>query len=472
MQATIRDVAAWAGAVGTVGDTGDGSLRLAGISTDTRRIKPGQLFVPLRGENFDGHDYATAARDAGASAALWDERVPVPAELADGGFPLVLVGDTLTALQALASGYAGTLRAKVVAVTGSNGKTTTKDLISSVLSTALRVHKTEGNFNNHIGLPLTLLGAPADTEALVLEMGMSGEGEIALLSAIGRPDIAVVTNVGESHLLQLGSRRNIARAKLEIVDGLKPGGALIYYGDEPLLAEELAGKRRAGGFREITFGEGSANDWNARSIAVSAEGTTFVAANADEAEFTYELPVPGKHNAVNALAAIVVGKLLGLSPEDIREGLKSAKLTGMRIERSRAKNGAIILNDAYNASPTSVRAAIDLVAGLSGYGRKWIALGDMLELGPDESSLHAGVGAYVDSTKADEILFYGPLSKNGFEAASANFPEGAAKHYADKHQLADELLARVRPDDLVLVKASRGMKMEEIVTILQKGDRG
>ncbi|MFC5403054.1 UDP-N-acetylmuramoyl-tripeptide--D-alanyl-D-alanine ligase [Cohnella soli] len=472
MQANIRDVAVWAGAVGTTGRNEDGNLALAGVSTDTRRIQPGQLFVPLRGEKFDGHEYVVAARDAGASAALWDESVPVPAELTESGFPLILVNDTLTALQALASGYANTLQAKVIAVTGSNGKTTTKDLIASVLSTTLRVHKTEGNYNNHIGLPLTLLGAPSDTEALVLEMGMSGEGEIALLSAIGRPDIAVVTNVGESHLLQLGSRRNIARAKLEIVDGLKPGGALVYYGDEHLLVEELAGKRKPDGLSEITFGVGASNDWKARSVAVSAEGTTFVAADADGAEQTYELPIPGKHNAVNALAAIAVGKLVGLSADDIREGLKNAKLTGMRIERTVAKNGAIVLNDAYNASPTSVRAAIDLVAGLTGYGRKWIVLGDMLELGPDEAAMHANVGAYVEASKADEALFYGVLSENGYKAAVSNFPPGAVQHYTDKYQLADDLLNRLHPDDLVLVKASRGMKMEEIVTILQKGDRG
>ncbi|RKP55267.1 UDP-N-acetylmuramoyl-tripeptide--D-alanyl-D-alanine ligase [Cohnella endophytica] len=473
MQATIREVAEWSGASSIIGLTNDGErLVLSGVSTDTRRIAPGQLFVPLRGDRFDGHDYVRAARDAGASAALWDGGVRVPNGI---DLPLVIVDDTLAALQALAVGYLRTLEAKIVAVTGSNGKTTTKDLISSVLSTEFRVHKTEGNYNNHIGLPLTVLSAPKHTQALVLELGMSGEGEISLLSSLGTPDIAVVTNVGESHLLQLGSRRNIARAKLEIVDGLKPGGTLVYYGDEPLLVEELAAKPLIKTIRTVTFGENTGNDWIARYIRANAESTKFTIGGtmgADEEEKAFELPVPGRHNAVNALAAIAVGRLFGLSFAAIGEGLKSVKLTGMRIERSAAKNGAVILNDAYNASPTSVRAAINLVAELSGYRRKWIVLGDMLELGPNEAEMHAEIGSYLNETKADEVLFYGPLSNDTYRAALANFAAGRARYFTDKEALADELLDRLDTDDLVLVKASRGMKMEEIVTILQKGARG
>lgn len=474
MQATIREVAEWSGASNLMELTGAGhdSLALNGVSTDTRRTAPGQLFVPLRGERYDGHDFLDTAREAGAFAALWDRRVPVPG---GNSLPLILVEDTLEALQALASGYLRGLDAKIVAVTGSNGKTTTKDLISSVLSTAFRVHKTEGNYNNHIGLPLTILSAPKHTQALVLEMGMSGEGEISLLSTLGTPDIAVVTNVGESHLLQLGSRRNIARAKLEIVDGLKPGGTLVYYGDEPLLVEELAAKPLYKDVRTVTFGENSDNDWIARYIRANAESTRFtVGGNAGGIgeEISFELPVPGRHNAVNALAAVAVGRLLGLSYEEIGEGLRATKLTGMRIERSAAKNGAVILNDAYNASPTSVRAAINLVAELSGYRRKWIVLGDMLELGPDEAAMHADIGSYLSETKADEILIYGPLSQHTYAAAVANFAEGHVLYFKDKEALADELLDRLEADDLVLVKASRGMRMEEIVTILQKGARG
>ncbi|QMV40384.1 UDP-N-acetylmuramoyl-tripeptide--D-alanyl-D-alanine ligase [Cohnella cholangitidis] len=464
MQATIREVAGWGGAESIYGISDQGDLRLEGVSTDTRKLKPGQLFVPLKGERFDGHDYIQIAKDAGAAAALWDASVPLP----DIGIPLIVVKDTLTALQAIAVGYLSDgLDAKVVAVTGSNGKTTTKDLVSSVLSTRYLVHKTEGNFNNHIGLPLTILSAPKETEMLVLEMGMSGQGEISLLSSIGKPDAAIITNIGESHLLQLGSRKNIARAKLEITEGLKPSGTLVYYGDEPLLAEELAALSLDKPIKLVTFGENPECDWIARYIRVNTEGTQFTVGGEPNVQF--DLPVPGRHNAINALAAVAIGRLFGLSFEEIGEGLKATKLTGMRIERSNAANGAVILNDAYNASPTSVRAAILLVAELSGYRRKWIVLGDMLELGADEIALHGEIGRYLNDSKADNVLVYGSLSRQTFEEAKSNFPEGSVLHFEDKSVLADYLLGELASEDLVLVKASRGMRLEEVVTRLQKG---
>ncbi|MFC5703599.1 UDP-N-acetylmuramoyl-tripeptide--D-alanyl-D-alanine ligase [Cohnella faecalis] len=467
MQAKLRDVAAWSG--GFAGDAAGDTL-LTGVSTDTRTIKPGQLFVPLVGERFDGHDYLNAAIAAGAAAALWQRSRPVPA---DPGVPLILVNDTLDALQTLASSYLETLGARVVSVTGSNGKTTTKDLVSSVLAVRYNVHKTEGNFNNHIGLPLTILRASPDTEVLVLEKGMSGFGEIAKLCSIAQPDVAIVTNIGESHLLQLGTRNGIARAKLEIAAGLKSGGVLVMNGDEPLLAEELAGISMPEGASVLTFGAGEGNDWRATDIEVTTEGAAFNAVK-DGVAAEYRIPVPGRHNAVNALAAVAAGRLFGLSAADIREGLASAKLTGMRIERSTAKNGAVILNDAYNASPTSVRAAIDLVAGLDGYSRKWIVLGDMLELGGDEAAYHAEIGRYVTAGKAYALWAYGPLSAHTIEHAGlpSQGEEATARHYTDKERLASELLSAVGPHDLVLVKASRGMKLEQIVTALQKGAEG
>jgi UDP-N-acetylmuramoyl-tripeptide--D-alanyl-D-alanine ligase len=465
IQATVSQVAEWCGAEDTFNLSDWSDLLLLGVSTDTRQIKPGQLFVPLQGERFDGHEYIVTAREAGASACLWNRSKPVP----DINIPFILVADTLTALQALAAHYLRHLQTKVVAITGSNGKTTTKDIISSVLATRYWVHKTEGNFNNHIGLPLTILNVTPGTEVLVLEMGMSGPGEIALLSTLGQPDVAVITNVGESHLLQLGSRRNIARAKLEITDGLKSGGSLVYYGDEPLLTEELAAMNLWDQVGIITFGENPDCDWIARYIRVSAEGTQFTVKGEGDAESYYELPVPGRHNAINALAAIAVGRLFELTFEEIGEGLKSTKLTGMRIERSLAKNGAVILNDAYNASPTSVKAAIDLVAELSGYRRKWIVLGDMLELGPNEAAFHGEIGRYLTDAKADNVLVYGPMSGHTYREAKSSFAEDKVLHFTEKDTLAAYLLEQLAPEDLVLVKASRGMRLEQVVTALQKG---
>jgi UDP-N-acetylmuramoyl-tripeptide--D-alanyl-D-alanine ligase len=468
MQATVREVAEWCGAGETANISGQDSRLLSGVSTDTRKIQPGQLFVPLAGDRFDGHDYILTATEAGASAALWEKSRPIPVV----DIPLILVDNTLDALQALSVSYLKRLQSKVVAVTGSNGKTTTKDFISSVLRSRYRVHKTEGNYNNHIGLPLTILSAALGTEVLVLEMGMSGPGEISLLSGIGQPDIAVITNVGESHLLQLGSRRNIARAKLEITDGLKPGGTLIYNGDEPLLSEELAIIGLAKEISFLTFGENASNDWVSGDIRVTAEGTKFTAHGNLDTETSLELPVPGRHNAVNALAAIAVGRLLELTFEEIGAGLRSAKLTGMRIERSLAKNGAAILNDAYNASPTSVKAAINLVAELTGYRRKWIVLGDMLELGPEEVSHHRAIGSYLNESKTDHVLVYGPLSEKIYSEAKPGFPNGSVLHFNDKGAMADYLLEHLGAEDIVLVKASRGMRLEEIVSALQKGARG
>lgn len=465
IQATLREAAAWSGSLSFPNENDAGDRRLAGVSTDTRTIAPGQLFVPLVGERFDGHDHLAAAEAAGAAAALWRADRPRP----ETKLPLLIVEDTLSALQKLAEGYLSTLDARVVGVTGSNGKTTTKDLIASVLSTGYKVAKTEGNFNNEIGLPLTILRAPADTQVLVLEMGMSGRGEISLLTRLAKPEAAVITNIGESHLLQLGSRREIARAKLEIVEGLRSGGALVYNGDEPLLAEELPGAGLPAGAKAIAFGTGEGCDLRLADAEVAVEGSKF--RTADDPQTEYELPVPGRHNALNALAAVAVGRLFGLTSARIAEGLRAAKLTGMRIERSAAANGAIVLNDAYNASPTSVRAAIDLVAGLRlpDGGRKMLVLGDMLELGPDEAEFHAAIGRGATPDKADALLAYGPLSRHLAEAAEAAFPPGDVRHFADKRELAAELLGRLGPNDLVLVKGSRGMKLEDIVVALQRG---
>ncbi|WP_027091077.1 UDP-N-acetylmuramoyl-tripeptide--D-alanyl-D-alanine ligase [Cohnella thermotolerans] len=465
MQASLRQVAAWSGSLSFPSEPEAGDLRVAGVSTDTRTLAAGQLFVPLAGERFDGHDHLAAAEAAGAAAALWQADRPLP----DTRLPLIVVADTLAALQRLAASYLASIGAKAVGVTGSNGKTTTKDLVASVLSTGYKVTKTEGNFNNHIGLPLTILRAPADTEVLVLEMGMSGRGEIALLTRIAKPVVAIITNIGESHLLQLGSRRNIARAKLEIAEGLQPGGTLVYNGDEPLLAEELAAAPLPEGTRAVTFGQGEGCALRLGRLEGTAQGSRFTVA--DDPDTEYELPVPGRHNALNALAAVAIGRLFGLSAGRIAEGLRTAKLTGMRIERTTARSGATVLNDAYNASPTSMRAAIDLLGGLApeAGGRKYLVIGDMLELGPEEAAFHAGIGRYATPDKTDFLFAYGPLSLHAVREAERVFPPGAVRHFADKRELIGELLARLGPADLALVKASRGMKLEEVVFALQRG---
>jgi UDP-N-acetylmuramoyl-tripeptide--D-alanyl-D-alanine ligase len=443
---------------------------ICGVTTDSRRVLPGQLFIPLVGEHFDGHQFGVDVKESGAAAMLWQSDRPLGDALA--GTPIIIVEDTLIALQKLAASYRNELELRVVGITGSNGKTTTKDMVASVLSGYFRVHKTAGNLNNHIGLPLTILQLDDHIEVVVLEMGMSGFGEIELLTGIAKPDIAIITNIGDAHMLQLGSREGIARAKLEIASGLRKGGLLLTNGDEPLLRHALPELQLDPSVKLQTFGLTENNDWSAVNIAVDALSSTFDVVQDNELT-NVTLPVPGQHNVSNALSAVAAAKWLGISAEHIRAGLNKLQLTGMRIEPLRAYNGAMVLNDAYNANPTAVRAAVDLVAQLTGYRRRWLVLGDMLELGPQEAELHAEIGDYITSAKAEAVLTYGPLSLNTASAAENQFKkDGAAeppvKAFQTKNELIEYLRANLDPQDLVLVKGSRGMRMEEIVHELQR----
>ncbi|GGD71039.1 UDP-N-acetylmuramoyl-tripeptide--D-alanyl-D-alanine ligase [Paenibacillus nasutitermitis] len=470
---------------GTLTDDRFAEIAIAGVTKDSRDVQPGQLYIPLAGYNFDGHDFASNALDSGAAALIWQSNRQIPDELADE--PLLLVDDPLTALQRLAASYREELNLKVVGITGSNGKTTTKDMVASVLSGMFRVHKTEGNLNNHIGLPITVLQLDETIDVVVLEMGMSGFGEIELLAGIAKPDIVVITNIGDAHLLQLGSREGIAKAKLEIVSGLRDGGLLLFNGDEPLLHTGVKNLQLPGSIHIQTFGLQANNDWKAVHVKVDAISSAFNVEGI-ESFASLSLPVPGHHNVSNALAAIAVGRALGIPAAKIREGFEGLRLTGMRIEPVRAYNGAMLLNDAYNANPTAVRAAVDLVAQLSGYRRKWLVLGDMLELGAQDAELHADIGDYITPHKADRVLTYGALSRHTASAASKSFEKkpGAAEEigaktdpssaqteaavvaFEDKEELIECLRASLSPEDLVLVKGSRSMRMEEIVHALQR----
>ncbi len=450
----------------------DPELIIQGVSTDSRQPDAGGLFVPLVGERFDGHDFAVQAMNNGSAAMLWQADHPIPEELMQ--MPRILVKDTLAALQKLAAAYRSELMARVIGITGSNGKTTTKDMTAAVLGTYYQVHKTEGNLNNEIGLPLTILRMAEEVEVAVLEMGMSDFGEIELLAKIAQPDAAIITNVGDAHMQQLGSRAGIAKAKLEIALGLGEEGLLLYNGDEPLLEEELGSMQLPDGITLRTFGLQAKNAWSADAIKAELSGCSFEAKYNGEpsALGTVQIPVPGQHNVSNALAAIAVARYFGVPASNVVEGLKQLKLTGMRIEPTRAANGAALLNDAYNANPTAVRAAIDLVEQLEGFGKKWVVLGDMKELGPDEAALHYEIGAYITPDKADAVLTYGPLSLHTAEGARSRFAdasESIVKHFEDKMELVDWLRSHLQPEDVALVKGSRGMRMEEVIHMLEKG---
>ncbi|MGM0843018.1 MAG: UDP-N-acetylmuramoyl-tripeptide--D-alanyl-D-alanine ligase [Bacillota bacterium] len=430
------------------------SVVVKGVSIDTRKIEDANLFVPFKGENVDGHRFVRDAIENGASAALWDINVPNPPE----DIPVIVVEDPLLALQSLANQYRHELDLKVVGITGSNGKTTTKDIVANLLSVKYRVHKTQGNYNNHIGLPLTILSLPQDSEVAVLEMGMSGFGEIELLSEISQPDAAIITNIGESHLQDLGSREGIAQAKLEIVKGLKSDGLFAYFGDEPLLQD---GVQTLNLKHVETFGRSESNTIYPTKINMDNKGSHFETSLA-EGE-TFFLPVLGVHNIHNALAGILIARKFGLSVDDMKEGLQSLKLTQMRMEMVEGKKGESIINDAYNASPTSMKAAIQLVSELEGFHTKILVLGDMLELGDQQEEFHQEIGQLINPEKVQHVFTFGPLGGFIGKGALENFSPDRVHSFTDKDSLTKELSSFITGEELVLFKASRGMKLEEVI---------
>ncbi|AZK49016.1 UDP-N-acetylmuramoyl-tripeptide--D-alanyl-D-alanine ligase [Paenibacillus lentus] len=462
MKRNLREVAAMCGGELRMAD--DAELTIQGVTTDSRSISENCLFIPLTGERFDGHDFAADCLVSGAGAVLWDKAKGLPPG------PAVIVDDTLGALQRLAQSYLRESRARVVGITGSNGKTTTKDIVFALLSTTFKVHKTQGNFNNHIGLPLTILAMPADADIVVLEMGMSGRHEIELLSKLAEPEVAVITNIGEAHLLQLGSKLEIARAKMEILAGLKSGGLLVYDGDEPLLAEVLRESAASNPvhFNTTTFGLDPQNDDYPVELMYMDDSMVFTSSAGGDSQL--HLPLLGQHNVINGLAAIAVARYFGVSEQAIKEGLSGVKLTGMRIEVVKGRSGITILNDAYNASPTAMKAAIGVLENMKGYRNKIAVLGDMLELGPTENELHREIGGYISAGKLDRLFTYGALGAKIAEGAAEHLDQESIHAYTDKAELISELLSVLHPKDVVLVKGSRGMRLEDVVEAVKSSE--
>ncbi|MCL6570751.1 MAG: UDP-N-acetylmuramoyl-tripeptide--D-alanyl-D-alanine ligase [Bacillus sp. (in: Bacteria)] len=434
------------------------NIMIEGVTIDSRKIEPGNLFIPFKGEQVDGHKYVEEAIKKGATAAFWQKDVPNPPM----HLPILIVDDCLVSLQELARAYRKQLPVKVVGITGSNGKTTTKDMTSGLLSLHYKVQKTEGNYNNHIGLPLTVLGLDEDTDIAILEMGMSGRGEIEFLTHLACPDAVVITNIGESHLLDLGSREGIAEAKLEILQGLKDGGLLVIHGDEPLLMEKI--QEYKGNVQVQTFGKSETNDLYPTEITQLEQGNSF---KINGSNTFFELPVLGTHNILNALASMLIAHYFSIPFEKMNEGLVGVKLTNMRMELVIGQRGEKIINDAYNASPTSMMAAIELVSNLHGYEKKILVLGDMLELGPQEEQFHLQMGEGLHADKIDYLFTYGTLGAHIAKGASKVLGQHNVFAFTDKEALIHVLEQHVNENTLVLVKASRGMKLEEIVTSMQ-----
>lgn len=430
------------------GSVNDG-ISIKQVSTDSRKSLDHGLFIPLRGEKFDGHDFLDQAIKHGAVACLWNKDVPLP-KFTPNDFPVYYVEDTLVSLQELARVYRNLVNPTVVGITGSNGKTTTKDIVTAVLEKKYQTHYTLGNLNNHIGVPLTILSMSPNTEVLVLEMGMNHLGEISVLSNIAKPDFAIITNIGESHIEHLGSREGIAQAKTEILEGLQENGLFIFDGDEPLL-EPYQEK-----VRSLSVGFERNNDFVIENVELSGAFTTFSLQGIDQ---FFRLPLLGNHHAKNAAYAIVLANKLGMSNFEIAEALQKLKMTKMRFELINGKNGVTVINDAYNASPTSMQASIEVVSQMKGYQTKILILGDMFELGEHAREFHRLVG--VSIREVDLVCTIGEHAKEISESTLVK-----AKHFQDKEALILYLSKYVKEKTLILVKASRGMKLETVVESL------
>ncbi len=410
------------------------------------------LFIPIKGERFDGHDFIEEAIENGAIAAYWQEDKPIPEPLKNK-ITYIIVKNTLKALQKTAEKFLAKVQPTVIAITGSNGKTTTKDLVFSLVSRKFQTHKTEGNLNNHIGMPLTILSMDENCEALILEMGMNHFGEIAFLSRLAKPHYAIITNVGESHLEQLGTRENIAKAKLEICDGLEKDGTLFLDGDEPLL--QSIDKK----INVVTCGFSDAS--HVKIVLLSSDEKEQVFRLHDGSEI-YVLPLLGKHNVKNAAYAIAVAQQLGVSEIDICQGLKRIQLTGMRLQRLRGKNGALLINDAYNASPTSMIAALQSLSMLQDYPTKVAVLGDMYELGKNEKQLHEKVAKAIDGA-IDAVICIGSKGRWIGEALLAKSWKGSVYLCETKEEAVPYIESMLSDKSAILFKASRGMKLETII---------
>lgn len=436
---TIAQIEQWLG----LEETDTRSLR--NFATDSRSTLTEGLYIPIQGARVDGHSFIEGAVARGAIATLWKKGIPLP----EMDITVLEVEDPLKALQVIAQRYLQQVAPKVIAITGSNGKTSTKDMIESVLKQSFRTHKTAGNFNSDIGMPLTILMMPNETEVAVLEMGMNGFGDIELLSNLAEPDIALVTNIGESHAEQVGGRTGIARAKLEIQSGLKPNGHLFVDGDEPLLGEVPAER----------IGYHATNTYVIEQAEATFIGTTFKFDGA-----TFNIPVLGKHQVRNAAYAIATARALGLTDKVIQAGLNDVQLTPMRMERLMYGQTAII-NDAYNASPTSMNAAIETIATLDGFTNKVVVLGDMYELGQQERLLHASVGKKIALPVSHAILVGG----KGRYIADGIVDPTVQVQFADTVEDAARLLQPLLgKQTVVLLKASRGLALEQIFTYLNE----
>jgi UDP-N-acetylmuramoyl-tripeptide--D-alanyl-D-alanine ligase len=461
LRATIETIAEI-----TLGEVLAGSSEtvVSGLSIDSREVAPGALFLAMSGEHFDGHDYLLAALDAGARALMVTRTrgdITPAVEAAERlGAAVVRVNDTIAALGAIASWHRNRLTCPVVGITGSTGKTTTKDMLTSVLAQAFRVVATQGNRNNEIGVPLTVLAADPNTEVLVVEMGMRGIGQIAELALIARPTMGLVTNVGMSHIELMHDETYVADAKGELIAALPDEGRAFLNGDDAF-SERIAALSRAPVTR---YGLAESCDIRAESIELDEESRASFDVAWHGGRYPVTLGVPGRHNAYNAIAAAAVALALGISCEQLALGLADARLSAMRMQVFETAGGVTVINDAYNANPVSMRAAVETLAGMRARGRRIAVLGDMAELGSFTELAHFQLGELVARLGIDVLVTAGPRAARIAEGArAAGMSPPAVRQCASVEEASEVLDDLLESGDITLVKASRVMGLERVV---------
>ena len=434
------------------------NIRINDVSTDSRTIKAGSLYIPIVGIYHNAHKFIGEAMQKGAACTLSSKEI-------EEDYPVILVEDTKTALLELAGYYRNKFDVKVVGVTGSTGKTTTKDMVASVLSQKYNVLKTIGNYNNEIGLPHTLFNLNDEHEVAVLEMGMNKAGEIYHLSEISKPDYAIITNIGIVHVEHLGSKEAILDAKCEIFAGMPEDGKIYLNGDDSMLQT-----LRSDELNITFFGLINENDYYATDIEKKGiKGVDFVAHKKPDGDsFPVSVPLPGTHMVYNALAAVALGYEFGLTHDQIKNGVLSFKPSDYRLEIIENKNGIVVISDSYNSNPTSAMASLDVLSCAS--GRKICVLGDMLELGQMSNQLHFEVGQYAARLDIDLIICVGESARNLYEGVFYEIGHGKslskAMYFMDKESIMENIESILEKGDTILIKASRGMKFEEITQML------
>lgn len=438
----------------------DGTVsNVTGISIDSRKIKKGECFIALQGAHFDGRDFIDEAIKGGALAVVTSGKVKVPDQV-----QLITVEEPVLALGDIASFWRERFDVPCIAITGSNGKSTTKQMVAAALGSLGPILKTEGNFNNLIGLPLTVLRWKEEHKAAVLELGMNAPGEIARLTEIARPNIGLITNISPAHLEHLHSVENVARAKGELFENMTKDGTIVINLEDPWvvsLAEKYPGNIRTFGMQnnaDVRFGRLESRDLGSINMSVYVEGR----------EYSVHLSVPGTHNVMNAMAAIATSTLLGVSVEDAIKGVQKFEPMSMRMERVLLSMGIQLVNDCYNANPNSVKEALRTVSGAKRAGRFVAVLGDMLELGKDARDCHRDVGAVAAQHGVDKLYTFGKHAGDFARGAlDSGMSGGSVEIFEDMDKLKNSLLSFVKTGDIVLVKGSRGMQMERVVEFLK-----